>query len=111
MVSFGGCKRMLMAAIISWGRDLLFMPVESVQYVRALKMRLGPGKDYIIFDTVFLWPFRFDHAYRELMEDEVIEFIHSQAYPELIKEGRIKLKNGKYPRIIRAGDTFEAKTG
>lgn len=100
---------MLMVAIISWGKDLLFMLADSVKAVHALKQRLGDGRDYIIFDTAFLWPFRFDHAYRELKEDEVIEFVHGQAYPELIAEGRLRLKNGKYPQSIRGEDTFRGR--
>lgn len=92
---------MLMVAILSWKKDLIFQSVSSAQSVKELKIRLNlPDTDYIIHDSNFLCPLKMDRATRQLTEDEIIEWLHTEVYPALLEEGRMVLKNGSY-RYIR----------
>lgn len=91
----------LMVAILAWGKDLTFMPVESVQAVHDLKRRLDrKDTDYIIHDSVFLCPIKMDQATRELTESEQVEWLNTKVYPVLGEEGRMtRNKHGKYVRV------------
>lgn len=86
---------MLMIIILSWGRDLVIQPLDNIAQAKRLRARM-PDNDFIIHDSVFLCPIRLDIATRKLREDEVIEFLQTSAYPELLEEGRMFLNNGKY---------------
>jgi len=86
---------MLMIAILAWGKDLTIQPLASIAEAKRLRTVL-PGRELIIHDSVFLSPIKLDIATRQLMEDEKIEFLHTQAYPELFDEGRMLMQNGKY---------------
>lgn len=95
-----------MLTILNWGVDKLTAPLpdraqssskEAFQYVRNLKARLNnSNQDYILFEGHALSPLREDFAYRELGEDEVIEFRHTELWPSLIEEERGVLKNGNF---------------
>ncbi len=95
---------MLMLIIITWGQDMLIQQTRSVQYVRDLKQRLGGDREYIIYDSVFLFPLRLDLAWRQLAEDEVIEYVHGEAYPALEAEGRLVRKHGKYRKPVMTNE-------
>ena len=85
---------MLMVAILAWGKDLLIQQAQDMVWVRRMKHRLGPETDIVVYDGAFLFPLRLDIAWRQLQEDEVIEFLHTSSYPLLVEENRITLKNG-----------------
>lgn len=81
----------IMLAILSWGKDLIFQPVDSVQV---------KDTDYIIHDSNFLCPIVMDIATRELTESEQIEWLHTKVYPALVAEGILeKNKKGKYVKV------------
>lgn len=84
-----------MIVILSWGRDLIIQPLDNIAQAKRLRATL-PDRDFIIHDSAFLCPIKLDIATRQLMEDEVIEFLQTQAYPQLLEEGRMFLKNGRY---------------
>lgn len=88
----------IMLAILSWGKDLIFQPVDSVQAVHDLKRRLDlRDTDYIIHDSVYLCPIKLDNANKELTESEILEWKMVHVYPHLVAEGRMeKNKYGKY---------------
>jgi len=87
---------MLMLVIISWGQDLLIQPVHSIQEARDLKRRIGrDNMDFVIYDSVFLMPLRFDIASRQLADSEVEELKRGSAYPMLVQEGRITVRHGR----------------
>ncbi len=92
---------MLMLIILSWGKDLIFQPVDSVQAVHDLKRRLDlKDTDYIIHDSVYLCPIKLDCATRELLESEILEWKMTHVYPALVKEGRMEMnRKGKYVRV------------
>jgi hypothetical protein len=84
---------MLMVAILSWNKDLIIQRVRSIEEARNLKQRLDrEDTDYIVHDGVFLCPIKFDHANRELTESEQIEWLQSEVYPSLVREGRMDKK-------------------
>jgi hypothetical protein len=86
-----------MVAILSWGRDLIFQPVDSIQKVHDMKHRMDlPDTDYIIHDSVFLCPIKMDNAVKEQTESEILEWKMSYAYPKLVEEGRMIKNNGRY---------------
>lgn len=67
---------------------MIFQSVESVQEVRRLERLLGGDREYISHVSVFLCPIKLDNACRQLSEEEVVEFIRGEAYPQLAeKEG------------------------
>ena len=92
---------MLMVAIITWRKDVLFQLIHSMEEVKRLKRVLGGDRDFVLYEGVFLCPIKMDHATRQLMEDEVLEFLKEEAYPELIAEGRMELKNGRAVYITK----------
>ena len=91
----------IMIAILTWGKDLIFQPADSVQAVHDLKRRLDlRDTDYIIHDSNFLCPIVMDIATRELTESEQIEWLHTTVYPALVAEGIMeKNKKGKYVKV------------
>lgn len=89
---------MLMLIIMSWGKDLLIQPVDSLEEARDLRRRIGGDRDFIIYESHFLIPVRLDRAWRQLGEEEMIEWLNTEAYPRLHEEGRISRRNGKYVR-------------
>ncbi len=97
---------MLMVAIITWGRDFELHPVASREEVLRLKKALTNGsgpkrdRDFVFHEGNLLCPVTLDRTHRQLSEDEVIEFLRGEAWPKLVEEGRIKMKNGK-PILIR----------
>jgi hypothetical protein len=91
---------MLMVIIFTWEKDMVIQQAESMQQVKDLKRRLdNPNTEFIIHDSNFLFPLKFDHATRQLMEDEIIEWKHTEVYPALLEEGKMLLKNGTYKYI------------
>lgn len=84
-----------MVAIIDYGKELAFQPARSIEWIKNMKKRVLPHCDFVIHDSAFLCPIKLDNAAGVLSEEEVIEFLHSEAYPKLIAEGRMALKNGK----------------
>lgn len=93
---------MLMLIILTWGRDLVMGPANSVQDVHDMKRRLDiPDADYIIYDSAFLCPVRFDRATRQLDEEEQIEWLMTEAFPQLEEEGRLVKRQGKYRRPLK----------
>jgi hypothetical protein len=106
---------MLMVAIITWGRDFELHPVASREEVVRLKKALTNGsgpkrdRDFVFHEGNLLCPVTLDRTHRQLSEDEVIEFLRGEAWPKLVEEGRIKMKNGK-PILIRE-DTEQPQTG
>jgi hypothetical protein len=84
-----------MIIILSWGRDLVIQPLDNIAQAKRLRAKM-PDHEFIIHDSAFLCPVKLDIANRQLMEDEIIEFLQTSAYPELLEEGRMFLKNGKY---------------
>jgi hypothetical protein len=97
-----------MVAILSWDKDMIIQPVRSVQEAHNLKRRLClEDTDYIIHDSVFLCPIKFDHAIRELMESEQVEWVQTMVYPSLVKEGRMHKKgNGKIHKYNALNDRW-----
>lgn len=85
---------MLLVAIIS-NRDLVIQSIENMAHAKRLRARL-PDCAIIVHDSVFHCPILFDTDTPQLMEDEVIEFLRTQAYPDLIQEGRMIKVNGHY---------------
>ena len=82
-----------MVAILSWNKDMIIQPVNSIQEVHNLKRRLArEDTEYIIHDSVFLCPIRFDHANRELTESEQLEWLMTEVYTALEGEGRMHKK-------------------
>ena len=97
---------MLMVAILTWGKDLIFQPAHSIEEVHDLKRRLDlKDTDYIIHDSNFLCPIVMDMATREIDESEQIEWLHTTVYPALVAEGIMeKNKKGKYVLVaVREG--------
>jgi len=94
-----------MLAILSWGKDLIFQPVDSVQAVHDLKRRLDlKDTDYIIHDSVYLCPIKLDNANKELTESEILEWKMVHVYPRLVAEGRMeKNRYGKYILVAAKG--------
>ena len=92
---------MLMCAILTWGKDLIFQPAYSIEDVHDLKRRLDRnGTDYIIHDSVYLCPIKLDNATRELTESEILEWKMTHVYPALVAEGRMeKNRYGKYVKV------------
>lgn len=91
---------MLMVIIFTWEKDMVIQQAQSMQWVKDIKRRLNnPGTEFIVHDTNFLFPLKLDHATRQLMEDEIIEWKHTQVYPALLEEGKMCLKNGTYKYI------------
>ncbi len=91
----------LMCAILTWGKDLIFQPADSIQAVHDLKRRLDlKDTDYIIHDSVYLCPIKLDCANRELLESEILEWKMTYVYPALVKEGRMEMnRKGKYVKV------------
>jgi len=106
---------MLMVAIITWGRDFERHPVASREEVVRLKKALMNGsgpkmdRDFVFHEGNLLCPVTLDRTHRQLSEDEVIEFLRGEAWPKLVEEGRIKMKNGR-PVLIRE-DIEQPQTG
>jgi len=92
----------LMCAILAWGKDLIFQPIDSIQAVHDLKRRLDlKDTDFIIHDSVYLCPIKLDCATRELTESEILEWKMTHVYPALVAEGRMeKNRYGKYVKNI-----------
>jgi hypothetical protein len=103
---------MLMVAILTWEKDLVFQKVRSVQAVHDLKRRLAlDDTDFIIHDSAFLCPIKLDCATRELDEDEQLEWLMTEAYPQLVAEGRMVRDNhGKYVSVAKNIERKEAQT-
>jgi hypothetical protein len=72
-----------------------------VRLKKALTNGSGPkrDRDFIFHEGNLLCPVTLDRTHRQLSEDEVIE-LRGGAWPKLVEEGRIKMKNGK-PILIR----------
>ncbi len=102
-----------MVAILTWGKDLIFQPADSVERVHDLKRRLGlKDTDYIIHDSVCLCPIKLDCATRELTESEILEWKMVHVYPNLEKEGRMeKNKYGKYVLVAKEVMECDRKRG
>lgn len=93
---------MLMLIILAWGRDMIIQPIESVQAAHELKRRLNKeDTDYIVFEGAFLYPVRFDRATRQLDEDEQLEWLMTEAFPQLEAEGHVIKKGRKYVPLAR----------
>jgi hypothetical protein len=100
--------RMLMLAIISWDRDLVFQQIESFEKAKELRRRIGSeDQDFIVYEFYLLCPIKMDHAIQEQSEEDIIEWFKGEVLPKLYDEGRIDMKNGKYVskkrnKVIRA---------
>ncbi len=110
-----GDRTMLMVAIITWGGDFVLQQVASREEVVRLKKALNNGsgpkrdRDFVFHEGNLLCPVTLDRTHRQLSKDEVIEFLRGEAWPKLVEEGRIKMKNGK-PILIRE-DTEQPQSG
>lgn len=72
---------MLICAMLDWGRDLLIMPCESLEWLKGKKNRMNLNNvDYIIFDSGYFCPINFDNGSRQLAEDEMIELFGNPAH-------------------------------
>ena len=92
-----------MVAILTWGRDLIIQPIDSIQAVHDLKRRLsgnGAEREFIIHDSNLLCPVKLDNAVRQLDEEEQIEWLMTEAYPALVKEG--KMEKNRFDKYVRA---------
>lgn len=87
---------MLMVAIIDYGKELTIQPAKSIAWIKDMKNRVLPQCDFVIHDSNLLCPVKLDRAVRELDESEVVEFLNSEVYPALEREGKMIRKNGKY---------------
>lgn len=86
-----------MLAILTWGHDLFFQPVDSFEKVKELRRRIGSDdRDFIFYEGHLLCPIKMDHAIKTQSEEEIIEWFNGEVLPHLHEEGRIEMKNGKY---------------
>ncbi len=93
---------MLILIILSWGKDLIMQPVESVEAAHDLKRRLDKkDTDFIIYEVAFLCPIKFDIATRQLSEEEQLEGMMMEVMPQLEAEGRVIKKGRKYVPLAR----------
>lgn len=95
---------MLMLIIMSWGKDLIIQLVDSFKDAQDLRRRIGGNRDFIVYESNFLLPLRLDRAWRQLDEEEQVEWLQGEAWPALHEEGRVSRKNGKYVRNIAFSD-------
>ncbi len=92
---------MIMLTILAWGKDIVMKPMESVQAIYDLRNRLGlEDTEYIIWDSAFLCPLKFDRAVRVLGEEEQLEWLMTEVFPQLEEEGRVVYERGKYRRVM-----------
>jgi len=89
---------MIMVIILSWGKDVILQPVDSFEEAQDLRRRIGGDRDFIVYESHFLLPIRLDIAWRQLDEEEQVEWLYSEAWPALHEEGRVSRKHGKYIR-------------
>ncbi len=99
----GWGDEMLMMFILSWGCDITIRPVDSVQEAHDFKRR-NENRDWdiVVYDSVFLMPFRFDIAWRQLADSEVEELRRGTAFPALVEEGRMEYNRSGRPVLVRA---------
>lgn len=85
-----------MAIIFTWNKDLLIQPMRDMAQIIAMKQRYGSETEIIPHDSNHLCPIRLDHAWKQLTEEEIIEWKSTDVYPALVEEGYMELVNGKY---------------
>jgi hypothetical protein len=87
---------MLMVAILSWNNDLVIQQARSIQDIKNMRARFdNPNTNFIIHDSNFLCPIKFDNCTRQLMEDEQIEWLRTEVYPAPEEEGLMERVNGR----------------
>lgn len=96
-----------MVDVVKWGESLERFGVSSLteaKHIRKVLTKAWPEKDIdvVFYEGNLIPPVRSDNAYKPLSEEETIEFLRGEAWPKLVEEGRIKMKNGR-PVLIREG--------
>ena len=89
-----------MLIIWAWGTDIVIRPLDSIEEAHRLKRSIGGDRDYIIYDSNFLMPARFDRAWRQLDEEEQTEWLLGEAWPAVHDEGRVTRHHGKYVKSV-----------
>lgn len=85
-----------MVAIIAWGNDLTFKPCNGWDDVYRFKRIFGSETDIIPYYGQFACPIRMDRSSKQLTEEEQIEWLMTDVYPQLVDDGIMKMVNGKY---------------
>jgi hypothetical protein len=94
--------KMLMAVIFTWDKDMVIQFARSMEWAKEMKRRFGPETEVILYGNL-LFPIKFDNAVRQLDEEEIVEWMHTEVYPALVEEGKMIRKNGKYVKAPQAG--------
>lgn len=90
-------ETMLILAILTWGRDLIFQPIESLQKAKDLRRRIGSDdRDFVVYEGHLLCPIKLDEAVKIMSEEDITEWLHTDVLPALLEEGRVEMMNGKY---------------
>ncbi len=93
---------MLMAIIFTWDKDMVIQFARSMEWAKEMKRRFGSETEVILYDSNLLFPIKFDNAVRQLDEEEIVEWMHTEVYPALVEEGKMIRKNGKYVKAPQA---------